>query len=251
MSGEDPLPLNDQRRAFVTSLKAWRYTPFARGGLAMPVVVSEYINERETPDRHVPLPNVPLDKIQITLERQGCFGSCPGYTVHIDGDGRATYEGGGYVDVLGTHHYRIPPLDVAKLVESLRASDIWSLRRAYTAGITDNPTYMLTINMGEQEHRLEHDVGQMAGMPSTVSDFEEEVDKTAHSHKWINLSQEAVEVLKAEHFAFKSQAGADLLARAAANPDTHDNRAMLSLIELGAPIEYSALNMEWPAGALR
>ena len=234
--GEDPLPLNDQRRAFVTSLKDWRYTPLTRAGQAIPVVVSEYINERETPDRHVPLPNAPLDKVQITLERQGCFGSCPGYTVHIYGDGRATYEGGGYVDVLGTHYYRIPPQDVAKLVESLRASDIWSLRRAYTAGITDNPTYILTINMDEQEHRLEDYVGQMAGMPSTVSDFEEEVDKTAHSDKWINLSQEAVEVLKAEHFAFKSQAGADLLARAISNEESHDNEAMLNLITLGAPI---------------
>jgi hypothetical protein len=233
------LPLNDQRRAFITALKDWRYLPFTRDGRAVAAIASEYIKERELPERHVPLPDVPLDQVTISLERQGCFGSCPGYKVTVRGNGRATYEGRGYVGVIGTHHYQMPPRDIAKLVESLRASDLWSLRPSYTAGITDNATYILTIDMGQQEHRLEDYVGQMAGMPSTVSDFEDEVDKAAGAKGWINLSEAAVAVLKAEHFNFASQAGADLLARAVRNEDTHDDQAILSLISLGAPTEGS------------
>lgn len=233
------LPLNNQRRAFITALKDWRYTPFTHDGHAMAAIVAEYIKERELPERHVPLPDVPLDKVTISLERQGCFGSCPGYRVTVDGNGRATYGGQGHVDVTGTHHYRIPPQDVAKLVESLRASDIWSLRPAYRAPITDNPTYILTIAMDKQQHTLEDYVGQMAGMPATVSNFEDEVDKVAGAEGWIHLSAAAVAVLKEEHFKFASQAGADLLARAVRNDDTHDDTAILNLISLGAPIEGS------------
>jgi hypothetical protein len=233
------LPLNDQRRAYITALKDWRYVPFTPDGHAIAAIISEYVKERELPERHVPLPDAPLNQVTISLERQGCFGSCPGYKVTVRGDGRATYEAGGYVDVIGTHHYRLPPEDVAMLVDSLRSSDIWSLRRAYTAGITDSATYILTITMGEQEHRLEDYVGQMAGMPSSVSDFEDEVDKRAGAEGWIHLSQAAVNVLKEEHFNFASEAGADLLARAVRNEDTHDDAAMLSLISLGAPTEGS------------
>jgi hypothetical protein len=236
---EEPLPLNDQRRALTRALQDWRYTPFTHDGHAMAAIVSEYINERELPDRHAPLPDVPLNKVTISLERQGCYGSCPIYKVTVHGNGRATYEGRGYVDVIGTHHYQIPPQEVAKLVESLRANDIWSMRRAYTAGITDSATYILNIDMGDQEHRLQDYVGQMAGMPSTVSDFENEVDKAAGAEGWIHLSEAAVTVLKGEHFKFASQAGADLLARAVRNDDTHDDAAILSLLSLGAPIEGS------------
>jgi Domain of unknown function (DUF6438)/Ankyrin repeat len=234
---EKPPPLNDQRRLLIGALKDWRYTPFTSDGHAMPAIATEYISERELPAQHVPLPNVPLDKVTISLERQGCFGSCPGYKVTVDGNGRATYEGRSYVDVVGTHHYRIPSQKVAKLVESLRAYDIWSLRRTYKAGITDSATYILTIDMGDQGHRLTDYVGQMAGMPSTVSDFENEVDKIVGTEAWIHLSEAAVDVLKEEHFNFASQAGADLLARAVRNDDTHDDGAILRLVSLGAPLE--------------
>ena len=236
---EEPLPINDQRRALTRALHSWRYTPFTHDGHAMSAIATEFINERELPGRHVALPDVPLDKVTISLERQGCFGSCPGYKVTLHGNGRATYEGRGYVDVIGTHHYQISPQIVAKLVESMCSNDIWSLRRAYIGGITDNPTYILTINLGEQEHRLKDYVGQMAGMPSTVSDFEVDVDKAAGAEDWIHLSAAAVAVLKEEHFRFASQAGADLLARAVRNDDTHDEAAILSLLSSGAPIEGS------------
>jgi hypothetical protein len=53
---------------------------------------------------------------------------------------------------------------------------------------------------------------------------------------FIHLSQTAVERLQAERFDFQSQAGADLLARVVSNRDSHDNTAMLRLIELGAPV---------------
>lgn len=232
----DELPLNDQRRDFVAGLKDWRYTPFTRNGQAIPVIISESINERETPLHHLSLPDVPLDKVTVTLQRQPCYGSCPSYTVEVR-DGRATYDGRGDVDVLGSHHYRVPRQNLAKLVESLRASDVWSLRDSYTAHVTDLPTYILTLNLGGQQHQLTDYWGQMAGMPSTVSDLEDEVDKAARSQMWIHLSQEALEVLKTERFPFTSKQGADLLARAVANEETHDDRAMLSLIELGAPID--------------
>jgi hypothetical protein len=76
-------------------------------------------------------------------------------------------------------------------------------------------------------------------MPSTVSDFEDEVDKAAGAKGWIQLSEAAVNVLKEEHFNFASQPGADLLARAMRNHDTHNEAAILNLISLGAPLEGS------------
>ena len=122
---------------------------------------------------------------------------------------------------------------------SLKVSELrtfWSLRTEYRAGMTDNPTYMLRMVLGPQEHHIEDYVGAVVGMPSTVSDFETEIDTVTHADGWVHLSVEAVEQLKATKFRFDSAAGANLLARALSNEDSRDDAAMLMLVELGTPI---------------
>jgi hypothetical protein len=237
---ENTQPLNDERRAVIHRLREWRYAPFVDHGRAVAAIVTEQINERELSKTHVPLPRVPLDNVHITLERSLCFGWCPSYRIDIYGNGRVVYTGDAYVDVIGTHSYRVPSDDVAKLVESLRVKDIWSLRTGYRSPMSDLPTYTLTVDMGGKEHRLEDYGGQSAGMSSSVSDFEHEIDQVARSDMWVHLSRDCVEHLKAERYDFGSRVAADLLARAVANDRSHDDEAMLSLVTLGAPIDGAA-----------
>ncbi|MBD8874146.1 ankyrin repeat domain-containing protein [Rhodanobacter sp. DHB23] len=241
----DDLPMNAARQAFLDGLAGWRYAPFVRDGSATAAIVVEQVSEQESPGRHLPLPGVPLVEVHVALGRSGCYGSCPRYQVDIRGDGRVAYQGDAYVDVIGRHEYNVPAADVAKLVDSLRAKDIWSLRSSYRARITDNPDYELILTMGGQVHRLDDYVGQSAGMPAAVSEFEDEVDAVAHSAMWTHLSRESLERLKAEGFRFDSRDGADLLARAMANRDSRDDGAMLELVKLGAPLDGSAFDAPW------
>src|SRR5665213_2838607 len=213
---------------------------------AVPVVLTEKIYEQENPREKIPLPNVAPDKVQIELERTGCFGTCPSYHVIIRGDGRVTYKGSGFLDVTGAHHYQIAQDDVSRLVESLRIKDIWSLRSSYAAQVTDLPTYSITVSMGDKSHRLADYAGESVGMPHTVSEYEDEIDRAARSSMWLHLSKEAVNHLEAEHFRFHSQEGAALLLRSVADDDAHDDQAMLRLIELGAPISGTKRsNNDW------
>jgi hypothetical protein len=227
---------NEQRRRLLAGLRQWRYQPFVRNGTAVDVVVREEIREEQAPPAHRPLPEVPIEQVQLGLRRTGCLGPCPSYNVEVHGDGRVVYTGEEYVDVTGEHTYRIAPERVAKLVESLRSKDIWSLREEYYARITDSPTYVLTLRFGEEVHQLVDYVGTSVGMPKSVSDFEDEIDAVSEAKGFIHLSRAAVERLKAEGFEFRSQAGADLLARVVSSEESHDNAAMLRLIELGAPV---------------
>ncbi|MEO6104329.1 MAG: ankyrin repeat domain-containing protein [Pseudoxanthomonas sp.] len=228
--------LNAERRAALKEIGGARYKPFLHEGKAVAAIFSEQVVEQELPGKHVPLAQVPPEQVHITLERTGCYGWCPSYCVEVYGDGRAIYHGGRYVDVEGKHDYRVPKEDVARLVESLRTKDLWSMRSEYQAGITDNPTYVLTLQVGGQSRKIIDYVGEMVGMPSVVSEFEDEVDKVAQSDRWKHLTTETVEQLKAGGFKFDSQAGAELLARTVANDDSRDEAAMLALIELGAPL---------------
>lgn len=228
--------VDDQREVFVARLKQWRYTPLERDGQPVPMIATEQVREQELPAIHVPLPEVPLSKTRIVLVRSGCYGTCPRYLVELKGDGSARYKGDGFVDVQGEHRYQVPVADIAALVESLRAKDIWSMRPSYRAGITDNPTYELMIDLDGEVRTIEDYVGEMVGMPVAISEFEDEVDRVARSSMWTTVTAEGVDQLEREGFRFNSQAGADLLARAVANDEAHDDAAMVRLMSLGAPI---------------
>ena len=229
--------LSNEARAALDGFRTWTYAPFVQGGQAVDAIVSEQIDEWERPQKHVPLPEVALEKVRIVLRRSGCYGPCPVYSVEIRGDGSVLYEGVNYVDVPGKHSYHVSAADVAKLVDSARTIDFWSLRSSYRASITDNPDYFTSVQMGEQEHHLEDYVGKSAGMPASVTDFEQQIDAVARSREWVNFSQFAVQQLQHEGYDFKSPAGAELLARAVANDESNDNQAMADLVAFGAPID--------------
>ena len=136
----------------------------------------------------------------------------------------------------GEHRYTVAAQDVRQLVASLREKELWSLPPVFHANLTDFPTFTLTVQMGDQVHQIKDYDGLEAGMPASVRQFEEEVDQVARSARYLRLSQESLVELQKEGFAFPSQAGADLLVRAMKNPRPPDEKAVIELIHLGAPI---------------
>lgn len=234
------------RTAVIATVADWRYQPFGRAGQPAAAVVREVITESEQPARHWPLPDVPLQQVRMRLRRGGCLGTCPIYTVEISGDGQVTYQGIDHVDIDGKYSFRIPTQTVAALVASLREKDLWSMRPAYMASITDNPTYSLTLTMGGQTHEIIDYAGGHIGMPPVITAFEQQLDEAAGAGGWINLALPAVEKLALADFPFHSPQGAQLLDRAIRNEDVADESALLRLIELGAALQPMAVGNEQP-----
>jgi hypothetical protein len=64
--------------------------------------------------------------VSIALRQTGCYG-CAHYEVELFGDGHAVFTEEGAAPGKGQHRYRLPVREVARLLDSLRAKDIWSL----------------------------------------------------------------------------------------------------------------------------
>jgi len=235
-SGEAQRGIEGPRRAIIDGLHEWRYTPFLRDGRPVPVVITETLREQELPSVHRAVPEVPLDMVRITLERSGCFGSCPDYSVELVGDGRVVFTGNAFTVVSGRHVYSVKPAKVAALVERLRNSDVWSARTVYRASITDNATYNLRIQLGKHVHAIADYVGGRVGMPAAIELFEDAVDEAAGSAEFVHLSMLSLDVLQREGFRFGSREGAKLLTRAVNDPEATDDAALARLVELGAPL---------------
>lgn len=230
-----------ERQAYRAVMAGWRYRPFLNDGKPVRVYVDTYVPEQILPEKHIPMPDGPLFSTSVTLKRNGCYGTCQIYRVTLHGDGRVDYDGEGFVDVLGRHHYSVSPGEVAALIERLRARDIWSMQGSYSAPITDSAAYVLTVDVAGHRKVIFDYLGGMVGMPAAVTAAEKDIDDVARVDGLSALSPAGVKVLQDEHFAFASQAGADLLMRGASRDEASDD-ALVALIDLGAPVEGGMAN---------
>ena len=171
----------------------------------------------------------------VTIDHDPCFGTCPAFSVTVYGDGRVTYEGRGYIDVIGDFHYAVPPAEVAALVGRLKARRLWSMKERYAVDVQDLNATVMTLAIEGRRKTIVDYGGAGAGMPQGVSESEADIDAVARDGDWTVLSMAGLERLKTTGFDFKSRAGGDLLFRATASQKPHDENVLLALLDLDAP----------------
>ncbi len=184
------------------------------------------------PARHVPIPPGVFSSVKITFHRGSCLGSCPAYRVEIRGDGAVTFQGDADVLVLGKHSFRIPSETVQCLLDDFRVADFWSLRQNYVAPLTDSSLHQVTLQIDGRGKILNDYVGEAVGMPPIVRALETAIDAAA-ANRFVRGDDHTLATLQAERFNFKDEAGAAVLAHAAA---TGPDDLVLGLIAEGAPL---------------
>jgi ankyrin repeat protein len=201
-------------------------------------------------DRPTPFPQ-PIDRttFRIALQRTVCYGSCPGYKVSISGTGEVQWEGGPYaVAVPGTHHATLPSKSIDDLIDAVRASRILDARDEYRAGWTDSPTYTLSIDLNGVHKQVVDYIGIIVGMPTSIRDLEDTVDRIAGTDKWIAGNADLLPSLRAEHWDFAASTPDNL--RLYNSALQHKNQEVLAAFNAArAPVFSSDLKIPSPACA--
>jgi hypothetical protein len=158
-----------------------------------------------------------LSKIEITLQRSACRGTCPEYNVTIHGDGRVVFTTETYtgsesavashrqlvaqgVVLPGTHEDWIAPATVAALFAQFRKAGFFNLRNSYRAEITDSAAYVLTADAGQRHKSVEDYTGRMVGIPEVVTELEDAVDNAAGTVCWVKGTAGLIAWLEGQHF---------------------------------------------------
>jgi ankyrin repeat protein len=211
------------------------YSPFTVNGAPATVrfTYRSPVFRESLPTVHVPFPDVrtPSD-VSMTLATGGCLGTCPIYTVRIDGDGTTSFTGSAFVAAIGTFTYRIDPAAAAALVDRFRASDFFSLSDKYM-GMMDGGSFTLAISVGRRAKSVFSEGGLWAGMPDDLIDIYVEIDRVADTARFIDGSPATVEMMKAQGFDFASAAGAHLLANAT---ECCSHGYFTALLDAGVPL---------------
>ena len=218
-------------------VRQWKFTPFEQNGIPVTAEVEEYIDlvpPMRLPKKHVAPPVLgPSSKVSISLQRSGCFGTCPSYTVTVSTNG-IVFDGGSYVVVHGKHTAAVDAKKVRDLATRFVAADFYSMDEKYVASVTDNPTYALSIDIDGRAMKVEDYVGEWEGMPAVIGDLENEVDAFAGSERWIQGGEGLVPALQAEKFNFQSLEAQTMLKEAASRGQAETVR---ELVAAGVPLD--------------
>jgi hypothetical protein len=120
-----------------------RFKPFERDGTPVRATFTDYV--AIVPPEEWASPRVPFPAIQdwstlrIRLQRTACYGTCPGYSVELRGDGEVLFEGEGNVLIVGRHRGRISKEALAGLVADFRDANYFSVKDEYVSMTTDLP----------------------------------------------------------------------------------------------------------------
>ena len=218
-------------------VSAWKFRPFEKDGKAVTAKVEEYVDlvpPERLPKTHVKSPEVHRDSdIVIRLDRSGCYGTCPSYSVTITQSG-VTFEGGAFGVVRGRHTAMTDPTEVRELARRFVDANFYSMNSDYAASVTDCPTYTLSISIDGYAKKIGDYMGRWVGMPAVVSELEDAVDSFAQTDRWIKGGDGLVDVLKEEKFNFNSYDAQVMLKEAAKRGDENSVR---DLLDAGVPLQ--------------
>jgi hypothetical protein len=132
-------------------------------------------------DEYFPTKGRDYDNAIITLDRSACYGTCPDYTVKIWGNGTVSYNGNSYVEVTGTHSYKIPKENVQKIVDKFYEIDYFSLKDSYDADVTDLPTTITSITIDGNSKKIY----DYYGAPDKLKGLEDYIDQMANTSNYV------------------------------------------------------------------
>ena len=120
----------------------------------------------------------------ITLERIGCLGSCPDYTITILADGSVQFEGRAYVRAEGAHKATISASAVQKLIMRLRNENFFQWEEKKEVCV-DFPEVHITATLNGQHKQ----VLEGCNSPGKVLRLANEIDRISGARHWIGTAK--------------------------------------------------------------
>ena len=129
-----------------------------------------------------------LKTVTITLERIGCYGTCPAYTLTVHGDGGVEYDGRNYVKEKGPRKGHVEIDKVKTLLSEFAKAKFVTLPEDYPEAkcsryCTDMATAVTELRLRGVTHHVKHYYG-CGGAPKALFDLESAVDKAANVEQW-------------------------------------------------------------------
>ena len=141
---------------------------------------------------------IPPDLL-ITLERTGCEGACPRYSLKVLADGRVVYRGKQFVRTKGKAEIRLTREQLEQLLAEFEKAEYFSLRNGYqyradgcpSSGL-DYPSAVTSFRINGRVKTIAHDYGcrekspdgDSRVYPGELFALEQRIDEIVGTSRW-------------------------------------------------------------------
>lgn len=139
--------------------------------------------------RHVVAHPKDYSSLVITMERQGCFGHCPVYSVTINGSGIVNYDGIRDVGVKGPQAANISRTQLDELLRSIDAVGFFRLDDRAFERCADTPTVSIGVFIDGKQKTVRSDafcVGAATGPQARFVELTNQIDRHVNSGQWVH-----------------------------------------------------------------
>jgi hypothetical protein len=161
----------------------------------------------------------------VEVSRSGCMGTCPSYSVRVQADGLVTWDGGGFVEVVGKRKSNIDANIARNLLEEFRTKDFWSYCGDYSRNITDSSGTEITVKLGGKTRTIS-DYAESG--PKALQELLMDVDRTADSHRWRHGDPAKEPITRIDSDAYLPKPGVTPLMLAAARNDLDELKSLIA-----------------------
>jgi len=148
--------------------------------------------------RPPPAPLLFPDVAWVSLARTACYGTCPVYTVRIDGAGRVEFTGHAFTCIRGRATASVPRESAQRLFAALAAIGFAALPDFTRVDATDAPAAEVAFSDGQATHRVRHYHG-MRDVPAQVGAVEDAIDRVAGTARWLPADRACVDADGTRH----------------------------------------------------
>lgn len=135
------------------------------------------------------------DDLLITLERKGCYGTCPIYKLIVKTDGSVLFEGEQFTDTFGKAEGKISEDKVKQLIEEFNNADYFNLNGKYDTKNcyqwTDDSSTVTSIQINGEKKSVDHYHGCKEGSDNFEKELakliklEDKIDEIVETKRWI------------------------------------------------------------------
>ncbi len=125
------------------------------------------------------------DDISITYLQGGCRGSCPYFSIAVNGDRSFQYIGFRNVLIVDTVLGRVTNQQFLDLIEIFQQSNYFDLNDEYVAiGITDMASAVTSIRLGPRFKSVRHYFGDRTA-PNELKVLYSKINHTLNTQQWV------------------------------------------------------------------
>ncbi len=135
----------------------------------------------------------------ISMQKTECHGTCPVYTIHVNGTGLATLEGKQHLNKIGVYQMQLSPEETEALFAPFIKANLWSFENEYTEEVTDLPTTYLTFTHKGKVKKIK----DYSGAPQKLIDLENHLAGLISANAWSKA--DAAPVLLASNLDIKQR----------------------------------------------